>query len=42
MTFGMGREHIAAVVTDSPGSSMKTNPVPLTDAELTSILERSL
>jgi alcohol dehydrogenase class IV len=40
--FGMGHEHIAAVVADSPGSSMKTNPVPLSDAELTSILERSL
>ena len=41
-TFGMGREHIAAVVADSPGSSMKTNPVSLSDAELTSILERAL
>ena len=41
-SFGMGQEHIAAVVADSPGSSMKTNPVSLMDAELTSILERAL
>ena len=41
-SFGMGREHIAAVVADSPGSSMKTNPVALDDAQLTSILERAL
>ena len=41
-TFGMGREHIAAVVANSPGSSMKTNPVSLSDAELASILERAL
>ncbi len=40
--FGMGREHIAAVVADSPGSSMQTNPVLLTDAELSNILERAL
>ncbi len=40
--FGMGREHIAAVVADSPGSSMQTNPVLLTDAELSNILERAM
>ena len=40
--FGMGLEHIAAVVADSPGSSMQTNPVELTDAELSDILERAL
>jgi alcohol dehydrogenase class IV len=41
-SFGMGRQHIPAVVADSPGSSMKTNPVALSDAELTSILEEAL
>jgi alcohol dehydrogenase len=40
--FGMAPEDIPAVVADSPGSSMRTNPVALTDAELTSILQRSL
>lgn len=38
-TFGMTPEHIPAVVADSPGSSMRTNPVALSDAELTAILE---
>ena len=41
-TFGMSAEHIPAIVADSPGSSMRTNPVALSDAELTSVLERSL
>ncbi len=41
-SFGMGRQHIPAVVADSPGSSMKTNPVALSDAELGSILEDAL
>jgi alcohol dehydrogenase class IV len=41
-TFGMTAAHIPAVVADSPGSSMRTNPVPLTDAELTAILESAL
>jgi alcohol dehydrogenase len=41
-TFGMGREHIAAVVADSPGSSMQTNSVALSDAELSGILEAAL
>jgi alcohol dehydrogenase len=40
--FGMSAAHIAAVVADSPGSSMQSNPVLLTDAELTGILERAL
>jgi alcohol dehydrogenase len=40
--FGMAPANIPAVVADSPGSSMRTNPVALTDAELTSILRRSL
>jgi alcohol dehydrogenase len=40
--FGMGAQDIPAIVADSPGSSMRTNPVALTDAELTSILQRSL
>jgi alcohol dehydrogenase len=40
--FGMGPQHIPAIVADSPGSSMRTNPVELTDAELTDILERAL
>jgi alcohol dehydrogenase len=41
-TFGLRREHIAAVVADSPGSSMQTNPVALSDAELGGILEAAL
>jgi alcohol dehydrogenase class IV len=41
-SFGMGHEHIPAVVADSPGSSMKTNPVALSDVELTGILEVAL
>lgn len=40
--FGMGEADIPAVVADSPGSSMRTNPVALTDGELTGILQRSL
>jgi alcohol dehydrogenase len=40
--FGMGPQHIPLVVADSPGSSMQTNPVLLTDAELTKILESAL
>jgi alcohol dehydrogenase len=41
-SFGMSREHIAAVVADSPGSSMKTNPVSVSDVELAGVLERAL
>jgi len=40
--FEMRPEHIPVVVADSPGSSMRTNPVALTDSELTGILERAL
>ncbi|MEX1295504.1 MAG: iron-containing alcohol dehydrogenase [Candidatus Limnocylindrales bacterium] len=40
--FEMTAAHIPAVVADSPGSSMRTNPVALTDAELSSILEQAL
>jgi alcohol dehydrogenase class IV len=40
--YGMSSGHIAAVVADSPGSSMRTNPVPLSDGELALILERAL
>ena len=37
--FGLTTGLVPAVVADSPGSSMRTNPVPLTDDELTAILE---
>ena len=40
--FEMTAEHIPVVVADSPGSSMRTNPVALTDEELTDILEQAL
>jgi alcohol dehydrogenase len=40
--FEMTPEHIPVVVADSPGSSMRTNPVALTVEELTDILERAL
>jgi alcohol dehydrogenase class IV len=40
--FEMRAEHIPAVVADSPGSSMRTNPVALSDAELTEILQQAL
>ncbi len=40
--FEMTAEHIPVVVADSPGSSMRTNPVALTARELTGILEQSL
>ncbi len=40
--FEMTAEHIPLIVADSPGSSMRTNPVALTDAELTDILEQAL
>jgi alcohol dehydrogenase len=40
--FGMSAQDIPALVADSPGSSMRTNPVALTDVELTGILQRSL
>jgi alcohol dehydrogenase class IV len=40
--FEMTADHIPLVVADSPGSSMRTNPVALTDEELTDILEQAL
>jgi alcohol dehydrogenase len=40
--FGMSAGQIPAIVADSPGSSMRTNPVALTDGELTAILEAAL
>ena len=36
--FGMRKADIPAVVADSPGSSMRTNPIALSNDELTSIL----
>jgi alcohol dehydrogenase len=41
-SFGMTSADIGPVVADSPGSSMRTNPLRLSDAELASILERAL
>ena len=40
--FGITESSIAALVADSRGSSMKTNPVALTDDEIGSILRESL
>ena len=40
--FGITASDIPAIVADSRGSSMKTNPVTLTDDEIASILEASL
>ena len=40
--YGMTPELIPVVVADSPGSSMRTNPVALTDPELTAVLEAAL
>lgn len=40
--FEMTAAHIPVIVADSPGSSMRTNPIELTDPELTAILERAL
>ena len=41
-SFGMLADDIPAVVADSPGSSMRTNPITLTDQELSSILSDAL
>jgi alcohol dehydrogenase class IV len=41
-SFGVGRTDIPAVVADSRGSSMRTNPILLTDDEITDVLQRSL
>jgi alcohol dehydrogenase len=40
--FGMTAADIAPIVADSPGSSMRTNPVELSDEELMRILEQAL
>ena len=40
--FEMTADHIPVVVADSPGSSMRTNPVALSVAELADILEQAL
>jgi alcohol dehydrogenase class IV len=41
-TFGLGDADVPAIVADSRGSSMRTNPVTLTDDELTGIVRASL
>ncbi len=41
-TFGMSAADIPAIVADSRGSSMKTNPILLTDEEIAAILAQSL
>ena len=40
--FGVTETDIPAIVADSRGSSMKTNPIVLTDDEITAILRASL
>lgn len=40
--FEMSLEHVPVIVADSPGSSMRTNPVELTEEELTDILRAAL
>ncbi len=40
--YGLTEAGIPAVVADGRGSSMKTNPVVLTDAELTQVLVAAL
>jgi alcohol dehydrogenase class IV len=40
--FGIGEDDVAAIVADSHGSSMKTNPVVLGDAEVSAIVRASL
>ena len=39
--FEMTAAHIPLIVADSPGSSMRTNPVALTDEELSGILQQA-
>lgn len=41
-SFGMRRDDIPTVVADSPGSSMRTNPIALSDDELAEILAEAL
>ena len=38
-TFGLAKAGIPSIVADARGSSMRTNPVVLTDEELTAVLE---
>jgi alcohol dehydrogenase class IV len=40
--FEMSAAHIAPIVADSPGSSMRTNPIALDDEELSAILASAL
>jgi hypothetical protein len=40
--WGMTEEHIPMLVAGSRGSSMRTNPIVLGDAEVTEILRSSL
>ena len=40
-SFGLTSADIPTIVAESRGSSMRTNPIELTDAEIASILERS-
>ncbi|HYF00820.1 MAG TPA: iron-containing alcohol dehydrogenase [Planctomycetota bacterium] len=40
--YGVKPDDLPAIVRDSRGSSMKTNPIVLTDAELTAVLAASL
>jgi len=40
--YGVTESSIPALVADSRGSSMKTNPVALTDDEIAAILRASL
>ena len=40
--YEMTAAHIPLIVADSPGSSMRTNPVALTDEELSDILQQAL
>ena len=41
-TYGLAEDSIAAVVADARGSSMRTNPIVLTDEELAAVLRASL
>jgi alcohol dehydrogenase len=40
--FGITEASIPAILADSRGSSMKTNPIDLTDDEMSSVLRASL
>lgn len=41
-TFGVGEADVPAIVADSRGSSMRTNPIALTDAEIAGILAATI